>query len=205
MPESFNPEDSEHARHLAEKSPEDRAIDEEERAELEEVDRDIREYWQQRATLNRHSGITAEQIAAAARRIREDRLQAANATNMLSDSLSPFEEDKADLLGNGLNILLSIPLGFLRAYVIQRLWNWFVPTTFSKVPGMTMAQASGLVLVSAILGPQESDAQIVEYLDEKLTPRRVIKVNTYRAFTYAAMFGIGALIRRYINGRTSKR
>ena len=54
-------------------------------------------------------------------------------------------------------VALTIPLALLQAYVITKLWGWFVMTTFTSAPKLTLVAAWGISLLVNLVTNEHPD------------------------------------------------
>jgi hypothetical protein len=59
----------------------------------------------------------------------------------------------------GLLVVMAVLGILLKAFVLTKLWAWFIVPLFPGAPSLTMAQAYGIALVIAMVTHQHSEAQ----------------------------------------------
>ena len=102
------------------------------------------------------------------------------------------------VIGSGLAVTFGAMLiapTIVDAYVVMKLWGWFVPSIFPALPILAYWQAAGLVLVVREIRPHYAEAER-EHTGEIKHPWRdlLLRLTAYPAITLL----IGLFVRHFI-------
>ncbi|HTE57141.1 MAG TPA: hypothetical protein VK694_00195 [Verrucomicrobiae bacterium] len=98
-------------------------------------------------------------------------------------------------------LALKLPVTLLEAMVLEKLWNWFVPSVFpSASPTISRAQARGLRLVIKLLSPPgEFDVSLLRPSKPTPSVARIVLTNGFRLSLAATTLAFGAVAKRKLD------
>ena len=89
--------------------------------------------------------------------------------------------------------VMFVPLVLFYGWAIKVMWNWFIPTTFSSAPSLTIGTAVGLSLVVSIFQMDVAKREEEEQHGKSLFEKTLTKVFT-KVLATLFILGYGAIV-----------